>query len=163
MRTCTFCPKPLKPNNKCGACYVHKHLSEKIKGYQHVRRTKTTFERAQYSAMYRKSNREHLLSEKRIWSREYRIANPDKHRQRVYKRNAAILRATPKWLTKEQRSEMKLWHLLRKDLQWLSEELLTVDHIIPIGGKAACGLHVPWNLQILPKSINCSKSTRLVG
>jgi 5-methylcytosine-specific restriction endonuclease McrA len=51
-------------------------------------------------------------------------------------------------------------YTLANELSWLSEDPLTVDHIVPLQGKNVSGLHVPWNLQILPSKKNTSKGNR---
>lgn len=73
------------------------------------------------------------------------------------RRNMTLKQATPNWLSELDRLFIKeIYHLavLR------SEELgidFDVDHIVPLHGKTVCGLHVPSNLQLLPRSQNISK------
>lgn len=94
------------------------------------------------------------------WCRD----NPGKRNAQVAKREAAKLQRTPPWLSKEQLKEIEEFYVLAKELQWLNDpaDPLTVDHIIPMQGKNISGLHVPWNLQILPRSLNSSKNNRLI-
>jgi len=40
----------------------------------------------------------------------------------------------------------------------LNGEDVVVDHIIPINNPIVCGLHVPWNMQILTRAENSKKN-----
>jgi hypothetical protein len=57
--------------------------------------------------------------------------------------------------------EIKNFYWLARDLKSVTGEEYHVDHIVPINGKNVCGLHVPWNLQVLPADINMSKGNRI--
>jgi 5-methylcytosine-specific restriction endonuclease McrA len=91
-----------------------------------------------------------------MWFKAY----PDRANAKCMKRHASKLKRTPSWLSEEQLEEITGFYTTAKELQWLSQETLEVDHIVPLQGKDISGLHVPWNLQILPKSTNCSKGNR---
>lgn len=69
---------------------------------------------------------------------------------------AAKKHATPPWLTKEQRREMREFYIAAaaRDGEW------HVDHIVPLKGMNVCGLHVPWNLQIITGDENRRKGNK---
>lgn len=110
--------------------------------------------------------------------KEYYHSNPDfraKHKEinlknqprYAHKRAASEAKrrfgkncATPPWLSADHSQEIEQLYWLAKDLKAVSGQTYHVDHIIPLKGKNVCGLHVPWNLQILPSDINIRKSNR---
>lgn len=94
-------------------------------------------------------------------SKMWRLNNPAKKAYYTALRRSLHKKATPKWLTKNQKQEMKQLYIWAKELRWLSDEPLHVDHIIPLENELVCGLHVPWNLQLLPRSENFKKGNKL--
>lgn len=100
---------------------------------------------------YYYNNKERLLANLKQWN----VTNAGSKNAHTAKRKARLLNATPKWLTAEQMKQIE-------DIYKLAyEQGKAVDHIIPLQGKVVCGLHVPWNLQLLSKSENSAKSNRL--
>ena len=84
--------------------------------------------------------------------------NPATVNARTARRYAAKTKATPAWLTQDDR-----WLIAEAyDLAKIREKLFgfpwEVDHIVPLRGKRVSGLHVPWNLCVVPCSDNRRKS-----
>jgi 5-methylcytosine-specific restriction endonuclease McrA len=117
-----------------------------------------------------KQNRDKWLEENKEYCKvAYKITreiwidnNRDKVRAKDAKRHAAELQRTPNWLTEQHFKDIQEFYTMAKELQWLNDpsDPLEVDHVIPLQGKNVSGLHVPWNLQILPKSLNMKKGNR---
>ena len=108
---------------------------------------------------YRKNNKQKISELKSKYQRENRHkTNRVGADKRARKRNA-----TPSWLTAVHKEEMNNLYWLAQDLRAISGEDYHVDHIVPLAGKDVCGLHVPWNLQVLPSDINISKGNRYDG
>jgi hypothetical protein len=123
-------------------------------------------------AEWNELNKEYILENRKQYYKEnkenenktsfqYKLNNRGRCNAIQAKRRAALLQATPKWLTKEHLKEIQWYYDTAKDLQWLSEDKLTIDHIMPLLGENSCGLHVPWNLQILPMKQNSSKKNKI--
>lgn len=89
------------------------------------------------------------------YERKVRAAAPHKHREKKARRRARLAHAIPQWLTKAQREEIKDWYALA------AMTAAEVDHVIPLLGVNVCGLHVPWNLQLLTRSENAAKGNRM--
>ena len=80
-----------------------------------------------------------------------------KHRRDKHKQ------ATPKWLSLEQKAEIRKIYIDAMTVSKVTKVPYVVDHIIPLRGQDVCGLHVPWNLQIMSREENLKKSNKLLA
>lgn len=111
-------------------------------------------------------------------SKSWRLANPDAQKQAekrwrennpykytaiVAKRRAAKQSRTPAWLTSTHLAAINAVYKHAAELTKVTGIVWHVDHIIPLQGKTVSGLHVPWNLQLLPATENIKKGNRYGG
>jgi len=105
---------------------------------------------------YKKKNKEII----RLKRREYnsREETKVKNRSNTVARRAGLKRATPSWMPRSNLTEV-----YRKCAQMNknSAQIYEVDHIVPLCNDIVCGLHVPWNLQIITRHQNRTKSNKL--
>lgn len=94
------------------------------------------------------------------YSKQYTKDNIENIRLIKKKYKNSILPNTPTWLTETQLSEIRYFYLEAQRLSRVSNEQHDVDHIIPLKGENVCGLHVPWNLQVLPHIENIKKGNK---
>ena len=90
------------------------------------------------------------------WQKE----NPDRVKARHKHRQEYIKQRTPVWLTKEEKAQIQTEYDLAKWCTKVMQEKYTVDHIVPLKGKTVSGLHVPWNLQVIPAKANFEKHAK---
>lgn len=85
--------------------------------------------------------------------------NKFKHKWVKYaaQRKAALLNATPAWTTEDDDFIIEEVYAMRKVRTEDTGVEHHVDHIVPLQGDKVCGLHVWWNLQLLPAIENMSK------
>jgi len=97
------------------------------------------------------------------YKKRYKEANPDLYRELVSLRRRRFRDATPKWLSPEQRMEIRLKYRLAIELSRATGVRYAVDHEIPLIGESVCGLHVPCNLRVITQEENLVKSNKLLA
>ena len=85
-----------------------------------------------------------------VWVRADTKARRRKHRD-----------ASPPWLTTKQKAEIRSLYQIAITMTKVTGEQYVVDHIWPLRSDEVCGLHVPWNLQVIPRAANLAKSNIL--
>ena len=93
----------------------------------------------------------------------YRAKNKALLRHKQAMRRAAMLNAVPPWLTQEQEQKILRLHEKAVEKEFWSKVPHDVHHSIPLCGKCnetnsttVCGLHVPWNLEVIERKENLS-------
>jgi hypothetical protein len=119
----------------------------------------------QYSVKYDSKNRERRREAAREYrknspdaanaaTRQYRKRNPGIINAHCSARRAAQLSATPRWVDY---NNLQNIYKQAKEMTLASGCNYQVDHIVPLKHDLVCGLHVPWNLQIITASENRRK------
>lgn len=115
--------------------------------------------RRQMDKRYRFDNREAIQGRQK----EYYQSNKEVFFSNNAKRRAKALKATPDWLNGEHKAHIKRTYKLASLMKEITGVEYHVDHIVPLNGINLCGLHVPWNLQVLRADLNLSKSNKFEG
>lgn len=110
----------------------------------------------EYNRAYAEKNRER----DRAWKADWEARNPGLVAKARVRRKAAEARAIPEWVDRTALNEIYARCERVRECTGLD---FHVDHVIPLRGMHVCGLHVPWNLQILPALANLRKSNKLVA
>jgi hypothetical protein len=130
--------------------------SEKLLAQKRQYYTNNKVAFSERSKRYYQTNQDAIKSRVAQWKRD----NPDKVNALCMKRYTGKMQARPKWLTEDELWMMDEAYSLAK----LREEVVggkwDVDHIVPLRGKKVCGLHVPWNLAVVPAAVNRSKGNK---
>lgn len=156
------------PRYFTGLACKNGHLSERYTA------SKTCCECANAKANTSKSkNRKKYSASSVAWNRK----NPDKalrYQQKVRQKNpgqrnlwTANYRSAkdarqPNWLTAAHLLEMESVYTYCAALRKVGLDY-HVDHVVPLRGSTVSGLHVPWNLQLLPGRDNMRKGNSFNG
>jgi hypothetical protein len=109
---------------------------------------------------WREMNRDRTLEYMKNWRKSTDIGSHDLFK---IKSRAWASEAVPVWLTKEHWQEIAGFYRRAQELTIKTGVLHTVDHIDPLKGENCCGLHVPWNLQVMTHAANCRKARKRDG
>ena len=102
------------------------------------------------------------LEVKRVYQKAWKERNVVWVRADTKSRRRKHRLATPKWLSRKQKSEIRQIYQIAITMSKTTGEQYVVDHIVPLRSEHVCGLHVPWNLRVIPQQENLLKSNKLI-
>ena len=128
--------------------------------------------RSAQNAQWKNANKEHVRQLSLKWQRQNKekcrassMAWAKKNKSMICRNTVAYharkANAQPSWLSAIQLAQIAEMYdvALAKTVQ--TGIIHHVDHIYPLKGIGGCGLHVPWNLQVIPAFENLSKGNKV--
>ena len=146
----------------CAGNVVKKHREDNRDRYKELERKRyaqNPERRIQSVLKSQDKNRETFNSYRRSYNKLNRAKVTSWDKAKRLRRENRV----PVWLTDKHKKEIQDYYWLAQDLKKVTGEDYHVDHIVPLNGKNISGLHVPWNLQVLPSDINMRKSNSFGG
>ena len=171
LYTCNTCGKKkpiqeyyLRSNGKiadhrCKKCMSDYKKRYRENNYNDVRKNEISW-RENNPEKVKETDKRYRTTHKEICNqrnRDHYNKNIEEQRARSAKKRSDRLKRTPPWLSKEDLAKIKSIYKMSHALSKKTGVTHHVDHIIPLQGKNVSGLHVPWNLQVIPEFENLSK------
>ena len=139
-------------------------LLQKSKDYQRENPEKVNKKNVEYYAKNPKCRKRYYQNWKTrnpglkaVQSAEWKRNNPEKVNEATARRRAMKKNATPQWRNTFFLREAYALAKLRTKMTGIVWE---VDHIVPLQSDIVCGLHVEYNVQVIPKEVNKMKSNK---
>ena len=153
--------------------YMRVYLRERYRSDLDYREAKKVSRRVRGRRLYRENAeyRERVKASAKLWANSQRgkeaMAARGRrrrkdprwiayHQSKTREYQARKKRHTPKWLSADDRSQIEHIYLRAAAARRAGYDC-EVDHVVPLNGKDICGLHVPWNLRIVPSRYNKQK------
>ena len=102
------------------------------------------------------------LGEKQAYRKSWKLNNQDQVLADNKLRRRKHREATPPWITRKQKSEIRQLYQIAITMSRTTGERYVVDHIVPLRSEVVCGLHVPWNLRVITQEENLKKSNKVL-
>ena len=151
----------------CRNCGVSKSLDlfpkqkqNKDGHHSYCKQCRSEYDKSRYNPEKRSKEYVQNLASERQARRDYYKDHKEAYYARKAKRRASLLNRTPLWLSESDLNKMREIYNRCSLLNKQGTVKYEVDHIVPLQGETVSGLHVPWNLQIIPMLENRSKGNR---
>jgi hypothetical protein len=184
LYSCTICNKKKQPNEfyirqsgkfkgliaiyQCKLCLLKakkEAYDNNPEGYREAKRLRRENNPELYKAIdkkYREANIDVCRKRSNESSKKYYERYPEKLRAKSSKYRAVKLDRLPKWITKEEESQIRSMYKLCRKISKITGIPHEVDHVLPLQGRLVSGLHTISNLQIITKEQNATKSNKLL-
>jgi hypothetical protein len=141
----------------CKSCHSSKYVRPwQSKNSEHYKLVVSHYSKTHPEQGRAKVHKHYLANKGKVlaYNKAWRKANLGIMNAHHASRRAAKRHAKPFWVNSD---ELKAVYLRCKEMTKSTGILHHVDHIVPLKNSLVCGLHVPWNLQIIPAILNHQK------